>query len=612
MRRRIVAASAMPPKQALTAFGTLVVSSGLTAALVIAPNAQTPSPAGAGSATISGVVRSSSSSQPLQGATVTLYGPQFVSGRITATTDEGGAFTFPRLEGGLYALGARKDGFADVGYRQRRFGSGAPRFRVRDGEQMVADMSLPSTSAITGTVSDERGNPIARATVRALRYNMSAGYVRPQDVGVATSDDRGVYRIQSLQPGDYGICAVTKATLPLNEPQRLQAEIDRLLRHLNLARGGGSVDMRRESAERIAALEAKLPDRVDPVYGYAPRCTPQPFSLTPVKIAVGPGEELGGMDIRFVSTRLARLEGIVTGLPDSGVPTTLSVVLLTEESRDTQRMDSAWLGPDRRFRFTDMPPGEYYLMVQDFPPGGGRIRLLASMPVVVKDSDVSGLVLAAPRPATISGRVLFNGGAVPSSTDLEGVRVHLGPSPNRPATRYQTRTADLQPDGTFTASDVFPGAYRVWLSTIGRDGWASERSMWGAQDVFEQPLQVRAGQTVADVTIYATDRVAELTGTMLDEQAEPASDYLILVYPAEERYWNAESHRMPSTRAGRDGRFRLPILRPGQYRLATLLDVEPFAWFDPEFVRALEPMSIPISLAARENKEMHLRVPRPK
>ena len=604
----------MARTQALTVLGTLAVSSGLAAVLFVAstaPQAQTPTAAAPGLASISGTVRTATSGQPLEGATVTLYGPQFVEGRLTVTTDERGAFSFPRLGGGLYALGARKDGFANVGYRQRRFGSGAPLFRVRDGEQMAVELSLPLTSAITGTVSDERGNPIARASVRALRYTMSAGYLRPQDAGVATSDDRGVYRIQSLQPGDYGICATTKATFPLNEPQRLQADIDTLLRHLNLARGG-SAAIRRESAERIAVLEAKLPHPVDPVYGYAPRCTPQPFSPTPVRMTVGPGEELGGIDIQFALARLARLDGVVTGLPDSGASSNLSVVLLTEESRDTARMDSAWLGPDRRFRFTNVAPGEYYLMVHDSPPGGGRIRLLASMPVVVKESDVSGLVLAAPRPATISGRVLFNGGAVPSSADLEGLRVYLGPSPNRPATRYQTRTADLQPDGTFTASDVFPGAYRVWLSTIGRDGWASERSMWGAQDVFEQPLLVRAGQTVTDVTIYAIDRVAELTGTMLDEQEEPASDYLILVYPVEERYWNAESHRMPSTRAGRDGRFRLPILRPGRYRLATLLDVEPFAWFDPEFVRALEPMSIPISIAAREKKEMHLRVPRPK
>jgi protocatechuate 3,4-dioxygenase beta subunit len=602
----------MSQKQTLTTLGTLVVSSVVTVVLFVAPRAQTALPAQSGSATISGVVRDSASSQPLQGATVTLYGLQFVEGRITAVTDDRGAFTFPRLDGGLYALRARKDGFADVGHRQRRFGS-APLFRVLDGQHMAVDLSLPLTSAVTGILSDERGNPIARATVRALRYNRSAGYLSPQQAGSALSDDGGVYRIHSLQPGEYGICALTKATLPLTEPQHLQAEIDRLLWHLNLATSPGSDEVHRESVQRIAALEAKLPDRIDPVYGYAPRCTPQPFSPAPVKITVGPGEQLSGVDIQFPLTRLARLDGMVTALPQEGGPSfDLSVVLIAEEVRDVQRMESARLGPSRRFRFTNVAPGEYYLMVHGSPPGGGRLRLFASMPVVVKDTDVRGLVLAAPRPATVSGRVLFNGGAVPSPSALEGVRVYLAPSPNRPATRYQIRSADLEPDGTFRVSDVFPGAYQVSLSTIGREGWASERSTWGAQDVFEQPLHVRAGETVTDVTIHAVDRVSEVTGTILDEQGEPATDYLLLAYPVDERYWNAHSHRMPSTRAGRDGRFRLPILHPGQYRLATLLDVEYGAWFDPEFVRALEPMSPPISIAAREKKEMHLRVPRPK
>ena len=474
----------------------------------------------------------------------------------------------------------------------------------------TAPPAASGLASISGLVSDERGNPIARATVRALRYNMSAGYLRPQALGVATSDDRGIYRIQSLQPGHYGICAVTSATLPLNEPQRLQAEIDRLRRHLDLA--GANDEFRRESDQQIAALEAKLPDRVDPVYGYAPRCTPQPFSLTPVRIAVGPGEDLSGVDIQFQLTRLARLEGAVTGLAESGPSGIPSVVLTTEELRDTQRMESVRLGPGRQFRFTNVAPGEYFLMIHDSPPGGGRLRLLASMPVAVRDSDVSGIVLSAQRPARISGRVLLNGAAIPSSSDLEGVRVYLEPSPSRPATRYQTRTADILPDGTFTASDVFPGAYRLWLSTTGRDAsWSSERSTWGAQDVFEQPLQVRAGETVTDVTIHATDRGAELTGTILNEQGAPATAYMVLVYPVEERYWNAQSHRVRATRAGRDGRFRFSFVPPGGYRLATLLDVEAFAWFDPEFVRALEPISIPFSIAAREKKAMNLRVPRP-
>ena len=171
----------MPVHHNLATLGALVASSVLTVALFAARQAQVIPPSAVGRATISGVVRAATSQQPPEGAAVTLYGSQFADGRIVATTDDRGMFTFPGLTGGLYALGAQKDGFARVGYHQRRFVSGAPLFRLRDGEQMVVDLSLPLTSAVSGVVSDERGNPIAGATVRAFRYSMANGYLRPQD-----------------------------------------------------------------------------------------------------------------------------------------------------------------------------------------------------------------------------------------------------------------------------------------------------------------------------------------------------------------------------------------------------------------------------------------------
>jgi hypothetical protein len=51
-------------------------------------------------------------------------------------------------------------------------------------------------------------------------------------------------------------------------------------------------------------------------------------------------------------------------------------------------------------------------------------------------------------------------------------------------------------------------------------------------------------------------------------------------------------------------------LRRGSYRLATLLDVEFGAWFDPVFVRQLESVSMPLTIADRDRKVLNLRVPK--
>jgi hypothetical protein len=114
---------------------------------------------------------------------------------------------------------------------------------------------------------------------------------------------------------------------------------------------------------------------------------------------------------------------------------------------------------------------------------------------------------------------------------------------------------------------------------------------------------------MSGVVVTLTDRRAELAGTIVTEKGEPAPEYLILVYPSEERYWTARSRRMHVTQARPDGKFVINGLLAGTYRVATLLDAEYGAWFDPESVRQLERVSIPLSIADGEKKALNLPVP---
>ena len=129
------------------------------------------------------------------------------------------------------------------------------------------------------------------------------------------------------------------------------------------------------------------------------------------------------------------------------------------------------------------------------------------------------------------------------------------------------------------------------------------------RDVLDQSLEVKANQNVTGVVVTLTDERAELSGTIVTDSGEPAPEYSILVYPSDPRYWGARSGRMRSTRGGNDGAFVIHGLRAGHYRVATLLDAEFGAWFDPEFLRQLESSSSPLSIAHREKKRLNLRVP---
>lgn len=114
---------------------------------------------------------------------------------------------------------------------------------------------------------------------------------------------------------------------------------------------------------------------------------------------------------------------------------------------------------------------------------------------------------------------------------------------------------------------------------------------------------------MSGIVIAFTNRRAELSGTILKENGEPASEYLLLVYHSDPKYRTPHSRRMYVVRASQDdGRYSIRML-PGEYRLATLLDVEFGAWFDPAFTSQLDRTAVPLSIGEREKKVYNIRVP---
>lgn len=421
-----------------------------------------------GTAAITGTVVTLSSGEPIADASVTLYGSTVAAGPVSTTTDSQGRFQFTTLAPGRYTVGAVKTGFVTVVFGERHYGRGGRAMALRDAEHRDIRLQLPHTSAITGRIVDAGGNPAIRASVRALRFTMAFGYRRALPVGSGNIDEKGVFRIDSLTPGDYAVCATTHETTPLNEGQRLRMEIDRQRRSVAYVLGPEGVAAQKRVAPRLAELQAQLPPYVPPVRGYAPVCYPRSTS-PPSMITLAPDEERTGVDMQFVVTRLARIEGIVTGLPPGNGDLDPIMLLSADDGREGPPADSMRADIDGRFTFTNVSPGTYKLFLRSATNGSSPgSRISAAAQVIVADEDIRNVVLDLQPGVTVSGRVVFRGTRPQSPADVmarAGLEIRLDPAVPGPLTLWPG-SSRTRPDetGQFVLHDVFPGEYRISTS----------------------------------------------------------------------------------------------------------------------------------------------------
>ncbi|HEX5069564.1 MAG TPA: carboxypeptidase-like regulatory domain-containing protein, partial [Vicinamibacterales bacterium] len=375
--------------------------------------------------------------------------------------------------------------------------------------------------------------PAPRTQVRVMKYVITTGEKTLQQVGSDQTDDRGLYRVYGLQPGDYLVSAVPSNTSVDAIRQTVMAEVESLVQQMQGGgglgaagigggpggrgggRGGGGIagiDIQQlmgrggnpQQQGRLQQLQEQLA-QVDQTQNvvYAPVYFPgtaTPSTASP--LTLGTGEERGGVDFRLVLVPTAKVQGTVTS--PNGIPqgTQLTLTPITEPNtppvpgidRDTTRV-----GQDGTFTFRDIPPGQYRVMargaVRDpnaeanfngrggrggqggpggFGPGGrgGGIQqvLWGSADVTINGQDVSGVAISMQEGMTISGRIQFDGGVPPS--DLTTVRINLTP---RGAGQQMMEFGPTPPptidaSGHFTIKGVLPGKYSISAGIGGGGG----------------------------------------------------------------------------------------------------------------------------------------------
>ena len=174
-------------------------------------------------------------------------------------------------------------------------------------------------------------------------------------------------------------------------------------------------------------------------------------------------------------------------------------------------------------------------------------------------------------------------------------------------------SATVETDGTFRVAGLPPGRYLPSATWPGirtaSGGWWLTDILVGGKDIGDTPIDVRANEDLANVTLAFRDRIGTIEGQLTDAAGRPASAYFVVAFPFERESWTTTSRRaVPAVRPGTDGQFKVTGLPAGQYYVAVVTALEPDEAMDPAFLDAILPSAIRITVKDGETVRQDIQI----
>lgn len=338
---------------------------------------------------------------------------------------------------------------------------------VEDGQTQRVTVTLEPGAALQGDVVDERGAPVAGASVVVL----------PNMTEPATTDAQGHFELRALKPGRAYLVEARHSGYdqrervqgtPGGEPVRVVMETRTTFRGRVVADDGEPVRRFRVDENDVTSpdgrFEVALPTAGDRVIvsveapGFEPLMVDKPAQPS----------ELGDL----VLERAPSVTGLVRD--EGGAPVADAVV-----GCDSCE-DSVMSGADGRFTLPSPP------FVAKFTVSARKGRLSASAPASREGSKSVELVL---KPAThLTGTVYRPDGTPAAGFQLEGIN----------SDRAEPISIVTGPDGQYSA-DVSPGHYRFALGSARE--FSGEPALLVQVDGNEQRLDFGPGPGTASLTV---------------------------------------------------------------------------------------------------------------
>jgi len=523
-----------------------------------------------GTALIRGRVTSDAGT-PVRRAQVRANVSDMPGGRV-ATTDVDGRFELRDLPSGQWTLSASKPGYVTQRLGQRRPFETVSPIELGDGQRMDgANFALVRGGVINGRVQDDVGDPVANVRVRVQRSQMFEGRRRLVNVGVDDeTDDTGAFRLYGLAPGDYYVSAT---------------------------------------------LRANPFDSSGDTSGYAATYYPGTGNVTDAqRVTVGAGEELN-IGFSLLPVRLVRVSGTVVS--QSGEVGGGAVMLTNNADSGEGPIASMGGGiqADGTFTIANVAPGSYVLNARAgigiaIGMGSGRGRggatrvgdnEIGSVPVVVGDSDVTGVTIAMTRGASIAGTIVTEGTAPITLSNIRVAARQLRNTFGQGGNNAQVSAA-----GAFQLSSL-SGTVALRVDNLPSQ-WVVKSVVVGSADVTDGAFDLRGTEQLTNARIVLTDQVSEVNGTATVRNQD-AKNYSVLVFAEDAALWTFPTRYVRMVRADAQGRFMLRGLPGGATYLAAAVDyVEDGEWQDPEFLERLSERASRLTIRNGETKTVALRL----
>ena len=527
---------------------------------------------------------------------------------------------------------------------------------------MDAIIRMWKHAAITGMVIDEAGEALVGIQVTSVRRTNVGGRRRFTPGVTATTDDRGIYRLARLVPGDYAVAIQSsQVSVPAATVKQYQESLvggiaggvidtsrNSLMQNLmqigatTLLSGGPDS---RQVGDQVQSLARNSPTPPPAggtrLFAYPTVYYPSAPTVTGATIVtVASGQERTGVDIGVRPVPTARVSGTVAGAsgPSSGLPVRLVPVGAEDLGRGADAAGTLTDG-NGNFTFAAVPAGDYLLRVLQTPrppapamapttiqvgsgmvvssfsgapdPGGvsSEPTLWAALPVSVGESDLTGVNVVLRTGARITGHVEFDGAAEkPAPEVMSRIPVLVEPVDGQ-VDRILTPPGRVDARGQFQTFGVAAGRYFVRVPAP-PTGWTFKGAFLGERDISDSPIEIESND-VSDVVLSFTDRPASLGGTVQITGQMARDGVAVIVFPADSKAWMDAGanprrlRRIPTTDAGA---YEVAALPAGAYYVTAIRESAGGEWMDPKFLESLVSGAAHVQIDDGEKATQNVRV----